>query len=373
MGDVVGRRGHEYGTALLREPGQEAPEDAAGTHVFSGRREAFLDLVDPEHGRGNRLRHRRRFADGCLRAAIEGTEGRGQIQTQQRELPLARDCLGAERFATSLHAQEQQAARCGQAEAARLFAKGPPPLAQPALQLAHATHFGQARLDIVELESLSAAQRLSLLAHDPGDGCLVQASGQGAGLAEDAFGLDGRQAERRDHRRAEHALIATLAKLSEERLELGGARQRELDSRNLALELQLQVDHRADQDHALEPLGKERQQVTQAPHGDGLAEDAVGVEHHEDRRLGIGRHHAQALVERAGAFARPQAGGQRPGNQLAPARLSDLLERGEGAFLFEALERDQLPARLDQQLELSHDLGGGSTHSASAVIRATSS
>jgi len=63
-------------------------------------------------------------------------ERRRQVEPQQREFPLARDRLRTQGLAAALHAEQEQAARRGQAELARILAERAAALAQPPLQLA---------------------------------------------------------------------------------------------------------------------------------------------------------------------------------------------------------------------------------------------
>src|SRR4030095_2051046 len=108
--------------------------------------EALLDLVDPEHRRRDRLGDLRRLAHRRLRAVAPACEGRGEVEAQQREAPLARDCLRTQRLAAALHTEQQQPAWRRQTEASRLLAEGTPALGEPGLQLAEPADVAETRV-----------------------------------------------------------------------------------------------------------------------------------------------------------------------------------------------------------------------------------
>ena len=127
-GHVVRGRHHEDRRLLLGQPGEEGAEHAARARVARGGGKALLDLVDPEHRGGERFRHLHGLAQGRLGALGRAAERGREVEPQQREAPLARHRLGAQRFSAALHAEQQQAARRGKAEAAGLLAEGAAPL-----------------------------------------------------------------------------------------------------------------------------------------------------------------------------------------------------------------------------------------------------
>ena len=98
---------------------QPNTRDATGIGERGG--EALLDLVDPEHGGRERSRDLDRLAQRQLGAALAAERG-GEVEAQQRELPLARHRARRQRLAAALHAEQQQAARRRQPERHRLVA-----------------------------------------------------------------------------------------------------------------------------------------------------------------------------------------------------------------------------------------------------------
>ena len=85
--------------------------------------------------------------------------------------------------------------------------------------------------------------------------------------------------------------------------ELGGVRQRQRHAARVALDLDGQMEHRADQHDALLARAERGQQVAQPAQRDRVVEPAVGVEHREQRRLLAARDRREPGVERSGALA----------------------------------------------------------------------
>ncbi len=149
----------------------------------------------------------------------------------------------------------------------------------------------------------------------------------------------------------------------------GGQRQHE--AAGFALELEGKLERRRDQHERLAALAQPRERVAQAAQCERLAEHGVGVEDRDHRGLLEALERAHGRVERARAVSLPvHAGRQRPRDEGALGRLGGARRGAHGALLLEALERDELVARAQEQREL---FVRRPAHWASAVRRATSS
>src|SRR5208283_1292564 len=102
--DVVGRRDDKDRRLFLGEPGEECTEDACGPRICGRGREAFLDFVNPEDCGCKGFSDRDSLSDRRFDAALSTAKRGGEVESEQRKLPLACNRLGAEGLAAALNA-----------------------------------------------------------------------------------------------------------------------------------------------------------------------------------------------------------------------------------------------------------------------------
>ena len=230
----IGGGHHEHGAGLFGHPGEQAGQHplaratVAAAIAAQGGAETLVDLIDPEHAGGHRLRQLDHLAAAGLTGPHQAAEQAAHIEAQQGHGPAMGDRLGRERLARALGAHQQHPPGQGQAVAARPLTEGLVPLRQPLLEGAMAADVGRAGATGAILEQLAAGDRLALLLQHLGQvvGAELAAPGQAPGghladalFAEAAAAL----AELVEHRLLE-ALAAGLGDAGQQGPDLRGLR-----------------------------------------------------------------------------------------------------------------------------------------------------
>ncbi len=310
-------------------------------------------------------------------------EGRREIEPQQREAPLARDGLRAQRFAAALHAEQQQPAR--QRAGRSLRASSPNARRrsrEPALQLAEPA-------DVGETVAATRGTRARACGAAPGASrarSRAPPRRRGRPLASQAL---------RNTRTASSPVSPSAAR-TQSSSTLGRRASRSACSRALSRTAPAARLRSAAAARRAPPRARARAAVRSRADQHDRLPCAGRAARAESRR----RRSAERLVEHRGArraartrraprSLRSRARPRRASRRLRPARRdrprSDQRDaarartpRGarsssaQRALLLEALERDQAPARADQQRELVAR-SRSCAQSMSAVTRTTSS
>src|SRR4051812_17801084 len=373
--DVVRGGDDEHRAGLLLQPGDEAAEHARrGARVRvvrgAGAGEALLQLVDPEDGRRDRLRHLDRAAHVLLGAADDPREDLADVESQQGQPPRGAHRLRGQRLAAAGDPDHENALRPRQPELARLLAERALPLAQPALEHVEAADVVHLLLRAEELQHAALADDALLLGEDDVD--VEPAAGLHQRLGEHALRLVGGQPKRRlDHVLAVLAgrdLRAGVARDAvEDGVDLGKLRQGVFDDRDFLVELRRDREQRRDEEDGLQLLLQLAADVAEEPDDLRVFEIRVQVAEDEHGAL-VGLRlddEAQRLERIAGIALRllpqPDAFGDAPGVDLRPIVLLPLAGlQHVGDALFDALllageDVDQRVTRPHQVLDVLVD------------------
>src|SRR5262249_22312365 len=126
--DPVRRRADEEATGLLLHPGEEEAEDASELALLRLRADAGLDLVEPHHGRRDRLEHVTRLREGGFRLAVRPGEDLDHVDAIERQLEAGGRRLDREALAAARDAHDEHALRDDLGAQLIAHLEEPPPL-----------------------------------------------------------------------------------------------------------------------------------------------------------------------------------------------------------------------------------------------------
>ncbi len=161
---LVGGGHDEHCTLALGHPGQQvtqhAPRHAAILATAAG--QALLDLVDPQHARGQLLGRGQCVAQVLLRFAVVLVVQGAEVQAQQRYFETGRGGLGQHRLAAALHAQQQHALGRVQPRRGVAADEDRAALLDPALEAAGTGDVAEARAVVFVVQMAAAVEQLEL-------------------------------------------------------------------------------------------------------------------------------------------------------------------------------------------------------------------
>jgi hypothetical protein len=191
--DVVGGGHDEDGSGFFGEPGEEGSEDAgAGTGIaggIGGACEGFIDFIDPKDGWCDGFGDLNGAADVVFGGADEAAEHFADIEAEERHLPEAGDGFGGEALAAALHANEQDAAGCGEAEVASGRGEGEGAFLEPVLEGGKTAQVGEGFAAVVVFEKAVFADELAFFFEDIGKFVGGEAFLADEDAGEDVFGF----------------------------------------------------------------------------------------------------------------------------------------------------------------------------------------
>ena len=372
--DPVRGGDHEHRRGLLLQPGEERAEHAGG-HAAVGHpgglrsREPLLDLVHPEHHRGDALRHPDRLAEVLLRGADEPAEDPAHVEPQERQAPLRRDRLGGEALPAALHAEEEEPLRLRQAEAARRVGEGGAAPVEPGLEGGEPADVAEPRVGREVLEEPALADHLPLLLEDERHVGPREPAVGGDRLREGALGLGEGEPERgldeligvavgELHLRAV-APAHHADDLLQELEEVAVGRERHVEDRDLLLDLRRDHERRREQDDrrvgGLEGVGE----IPERPDHLRILQVRMEVPQDHERRLGELLHGGEGVERALGLRRRPLGAAhaaeplrRRPAEERLPVALRELGQDRLDPQLLRGDEVDERVAGPHQRVEL---------------------
>lgn len=171
--DIVGGSHDEDRGRFFVEPGEESAEDACAGARIAGMIgvacESFVDLIDPKDGRGDGFGDLNGAADVVLGRTDEAAEHFSDIKAKEGHLPEAGDSFGGEAFAAAVDANEENAARRGEAELAGGGREGEGASLEPGLESGESAHVGKGFGGVVVFEESVFVDELAFFLKDVGD------------------------------------------------------------------------------------------------------------------------------------------------------------------------------------------------------------
>ncbi|MNV10506.1 hypothetical protein D3C71_1010350 [compost metagenome] len=366
--DLVGGGHDEHRALALGQPGQQVAQDAPRhPAILATAGQALLDLVDPQHARGQLLGRGQRLAQVLLGLAVVLVIQAAKVQPQQRHPEAGRRGLGQHRLAAALHAQQQHA--LGRVQSGRALApqEDRPALVDPALEPVGPGHVGKAGGVVFVMQVPGAVEQLEL---EPGQLRQVVLAERAVGedqLARDPACVDHAQPAQvvQDlldrlvvHLDPTPAVLAgigfgLLAQHLQQRVEVGQAR---IEAGGQCLQLGRQLHLGPDQHQHMGLAMTALDQVAQGTLVAGIAQVGVEIEQqvdptlfgladHLQRRTGIGRADRVILAVHVDAA---QALGDRPAVQGTPDVHQGLPEQLHDTTLVLGLDDDQRGVGADQ-------------------------
>ncbi len=197
LGDIVRRRHDEHRLCLLLHPAQERAEDTGGGAAVgaAARRtagEAFLDLIDPQHARGDGLGGLDDGTEVGFRLSDDAAEDTPHVEAQQGQAECSGGGFRGQGFPGAGDAYDEQAFRCGKSVGFGGFAESPGAALQPFLEQAESADVLQRGGVPDDLDEAVAFQRVCLFA---GDDAVVDPVGLHDGEGECVLRFRGGESE----------------------------------------------------------------------------------------------------------------------------------------------------------------------------------